>query len=124
MDPNDLAAVATGFLHCVARGEMDDAWAQVAPGFRHHNVHFAADGEALKQAMGENARQFPQKSLTVRRVLRDGEQVMTLSEVRHSAGDPGFVVAHVFRFEAGKIAELWDVAQALPEPPVNANGPF
>ena len=124
MNDVDLAAIATDFLHRAARGEMEAAWAHVAPGFRHHNVSIPADGAALKQAMADNARQFPDKALTVRRVLRDGEQVMTLSEVRHSAGDPGFVVAHVFRFEAGRIAELWDVAQALPEPPVNANGPF
>jgi predicted SnoaL-like aldol condensation-catalyzing enzyme len=124
MNDVDPAAIATEFLHCVARGDVEAAWAHVAPGFRHHNVHVAADGEALKRAMADNARRFPGKTLTVRRVLCDGEQVMTLSEVRHSAGDPGFVVAHVFRFEGGKIAELWDVAQALPEPPVNANAPF
>lgn len=124
MNDIDLAATATDFLHRVARGDLDGAWHYVAPGFRHHNVNIAADGAALKQAMADNARQFPQKALTVRRVLREGDQVMTLSEVRHSAGDPGFVVAHVFRFEGAHIAELWDVAQALPATPVNANGPF
>lgn len=124
MDPKDLPAVATAFLHCAARGEMDAAWRHVAPGFRHHNVHFPADGEALKQAMADNARQFPRKTLTVRRVLRDADQVMTLAEVHHVPGDAGFIVAHVFRFEDGRIAELWDLAQALPHPPVNANGAF
>jgi predicted SnoaL-like aldol condensation-catalyzing enzyme len=33
-------------------------------------------------------------------------------------------VVHLFRFEAGKIAELWDVGQAQPEQMVNQIGMF
>jgi len=31
---------------------------------------------------------------------------------------------YLFRFENGRIAELWDVAQEIPADSPNANGPF
>jgi predicted SnoaL-like aldol condensation-catalyzing enzyme len=124
MDASDPVAIATDFLQRAARGDVDAAWRHLAPGFLHHNPSIAGSADALKQAMAENAGRFPGKTLTARRVLRDGEQVMVLSEVHHVPGDAGYAVAHLFRFEDGRIAELWDLAQAIPSPPVNANGVF
>jgi predicted SnoaL-like aldol condensation-catalyzing enzyme len=31
---------------------------------------------------------------------------------------------HIFRFDTGKIAEIWDFGQPVPEEPVNENGMF
>jgi predicted SnoaL-like aldol condensation-catalyzing enzyme len=36
----------------------------------------------------------------------------------------GIAVVHLFRFEGDKIAEFWDVAQILPDPAPNENGPL
>jgi predicted SnoaL-like aldol condensation-catalyzing enzyme len=36
----------------------------------------------------------------------------------------GFQTFHLFRFEEGKIAEMWDVVQPLPETSPNENGIF
>ncbi|MFI7966545.1 nuclear transport factor 2 family protein, partial [Acinetobacter baumannii] len=33
-------------------------------------------------------------------------------------------VAHICRFEKGKIAEFWDIGQVQPDPLVNENGMF
>jgi predicted SnoaL-like aldol condensation-catalyzing enzyme len=33
-------------------------------------------------------------------------------------------VVHIFRFENGKIAELWDVGQAVPDGAVNEHSMF
>ena len=30
-------------------------------------------------------------------------------------GDRGIALVHIFRFEAGRIAELWDIGQPVPE---------
>ncbi len=46
------------------------------------------------------------------------------SHVRQKAGDRGVAVVHIFRFEAGRIVELWDVGQPVPEETVNENGMF
>ena len=38
--------------------------------------------------------------------------------------DNGAALVHLFRFEGDRIAELWDIGQAVPEQSVNANGMF
>ena len=74
--------------------------------------------------MDENAAQNPDKELKVHRVIEDGDQVATFSEVHHKSGDPGAAVVHIFRFEGDRIAELWDVGQEVPADSPNKNGMF
>jgi predicted SnoaL-like aldol condensation-catalyzing enzyme len=125
MNKPDLTALATGFLQRVCDGRVDEAYANlVAPGFRHHNPWFRGDAEALRQGMAQNAAQFPAKQLTVHRTLHDGDQVAVLSHVRHTPDERGYALVHIFRFEGDRIAELWDIAQPMPEDSVNENGMF
>jgi predicted SnoaL-like aldol condensation-catalyzing enzyme len=74
--------------------------------------------------MEENARQNPAKRLDVLRTLENGDLVAVHSHVRQAPGDPGAAVVHLFRFDGDRIAELWDVGQAVPAESVNANGMF
>jgi predicted SnoaL-like aldol condensation-catalyzing enzyme len=74
--------------------------------------------------MAQNAAQVPDKQLTVHRTLRDGDQVAVHSHVRHTPDEPGYALVHIFRFEGDRIAELWDLAQAMPVDSVNDNGMF
>ncbi|HJU44060.1 MAG TPA: nuclear transport factor 2 family protein [Vicinamibacterales bacterium] len=117
-------AAAEQFLK-LACTDVDRAYAQlVAPGFRHHNVHFKGSAFALKQGMAENLRQFPQKKLEVKRSVEEGDYVVVMSHVRLEASTPGYALMHMFRFEGDRIAELWDVAQEIPATSPNENGPF
>jgi predicted SnoaL-like aldol condensation-catalyzing enzyme len=101
--------MAVAFLRLAASPRAREAFARYAgAGFRHHNPHFASDADSLAAAMEANARQFPQKQLEVLRALED----------------PGFALVHLFRFEGEKVAELWDLAQQVPESSPNAHGMF
>jgi predicted SnoaL-like aldol condensation-catalyzing enzyme len=125
MDAQAMQNAAREFLALVAEGDVDTAWTRhVGPGLRHHNGWFPADADALKNAMADNARLNPGKTLQVHQLLADGDRVAALSEVHHAPGDAGFAVVHIFRFEHGKIVELWDLAQEIPQPAVNGNGMF
>jgi len=110
---------AVSFLKLAATGRVDQAYAEyVGAGFRHHNPYFRGDAASLKAAMAENAAQNPGKSLEVKRALEDGDLVAVHSHVRQKPEDPGAAVVHIFRFENGRIVELWDVGQ-----PVMDEGP-
>jgi len=110
---------AVSFLTLAAAGRVDQAYAEyVGTGFRHHNPYFRGDAASLKAAMAENAAQNPGKSLEVKRALEDGDLVAVHSHVRQKPEDPGAAVVHIFRFENGRIVELWDVGQ-----PVMDEGP-
>ena len=117
--------IATEFLMLAASGRAKDAFARfVGDGFRHHNGYFPGDGPSLMTAMDENAKQFPGKTLEVKIAVEEGDKVATFSKVVHSPGETGAAVVHIFRFAGGKIAELWDVGQAVPEDSPNEYGMF
>ena len=117
--------VAQEFLRMAASGRIDEAYERhVAAGFRHHNAFFRGDRESLRQAMKDNAVLNPDKALEIRMALAEGDRVMLLSHVRLKPGDLGVALVHVFRFEGGRIVELWDLGQPIPADSPNENGMF
>jgi len=116
---------AMEFLRLVASGEVREAYRRhIGPGFRHHNPFFRSGAESLMAAMEENAAKNPGKVLEIQRALQDGDLVAVHSRVRQQVGDLGAAVIHVFRFHGGRIAELWDVGQAVPGDSPNEHGMF
>jgi len=125
MTGRSLKDAAIEFLTLAAAGKVSEAYERhVGIGFRHHNPYFRGDAASLKEAMQANAAKNPAKALEVQRALQDGEEVAVFSRVRQHTGDRGVAVVHIFRFENGRIVELWDVGQAVPESLVNENGMF
>lgn len=122
-DNNKEAAVS--FLRLAAGGNVREAYSKyVDPEFRHHNPFFEGSAKALMTAMEENARQNPARVLDVKRVIAEGELVAVHSYVQQQPGDRGAAVVHIFRFDKGRIVELWDVGQQVPEHPTNQYGMF
>jgi predicted SnoaL-like aldol condensation-catalyzing enzyme len=120
-----LKETAIDFLRLTARGQVDDAFARyAAPDFRHHNPHFAADAATLRAAMKENAGRFPHMVFEVQRALGDGPLVAVHSRAVMEEGGQELAIVHILRFEDGRIAEMWDIAQAAPVPMANRDGMF
>lgn len=116
---------AVDFLQLVVAGQINQAYDRhVDMTGKHHNPFFAAGFSALKQAMADIQVQAPTKQLTVKHVLGDGDLVAVHSHLNVQPGEPGMSVLHLFRFRAGKIVELWDVGQAIPEQSPNQDGAF
>ena len=116
---------AVSFLKMAASGKVQEAYSKfVGAGFRHHNPFFEGSAESLQAGMEDNARQNPDKVLEVKRVIADGELVAVHSHVQQKPGDPGAAVVHIFRFENGRIVELWDLGQPVPEESPNQYGMF
>lgn len=122
-DANTIVAVS--FLKLASSGRVSEAYTKyVGEGFRHHNPFFEGSAEALQAGMEENARQSPDKVFTILRTVSEGDFVVTHSHVQQNPAQRGAVVVHIFRFENGKIIELWDVGQPIPETSSNQNGMF
>jgi len=116
---------AVSFLRLVSAGKVREAYERcVSENFRHHNAYYRGDRESLMRAMEDNAAKNPNKVLDVKLALEDGSYVAVHSHVRQHPQDRGAAVVHLFRFEGDRIAELWDVGQALPPESPNQNGMF
>jgi predicted SnoaL-like aldol condensation-catalyzing enzyme len=117
--------IAVDFLRQAAAGHARRAAEGVLePGGVHHNLHFAAGWTPLLAAMDEAAKRAPDQRLDVKHVLCDGDMVAVHSHVVHKAGEPGFTAVHMFRFQGERIAEMWDVALAIPPDSPNQDGAF
>jgi predicted SnoaL-like aldol condensation-catalyzing enzyme len=62
---------------------------------------------------------WPKQKVDFKRVIAEGDLVM-LQVVQPKSGDmPETVIVDIFRVENGKIAEHWDLMQAVPANAVN-----
>lgn len=113
------------FLRLAAAGKVREAFsAYASAGFRHHNAHFPGDAASLAKAMEDNARQFPGKVFEVLRVLEDGDLVAVHARVRMEPKGQDFALIHILRFEGGRIVEMWEASELVPETSPNENGAF
>jgi predicted SnoaL-like aldol condensation-catalyzing enzyme len=125
VDHHSRKDTAVSFLRLVSAGKVREAYERsVSENFRHHNAYYRGDRESLLRAMEDNAAKNPNKVLDVKLALEDGHYVAVHSHVRQHPQDRGAAVVHLFRFEGERIAELWDVGQALPPESPNQNGMF
>lgn len=125
MNENSNKELAVQFLRLISSGKVDEAYDRfVSPTGKHHSPHFAAGFDALKAAMKENYSQFPEKKADIKHVVGDDDMVAVHSHVVLTPGDPGFAIVHLFRFENGKIVELWDFTQHAPADSPNIDGLF
>jgi predicted SnoaL-like aldol condensation-catalyzing enzyme len=87
-----------------------------------HNPQ-APDGP---EAFIEFVEAFPEAHVDIRRVMGDGDIVVTHSLITFNAQDDrGTVAADLFRLDDdGKIVEHWDVLQPFPEESANAHPMF
>ena len=123
--PDNNKDSAISFLNLAASGKVREAYSKfVGAGFRHHNPFFEGSAEALMAGMEENALQNPNRVLEVKRAIAEGELVAVHSHVRQNPEDLGAAVVHIFRFENGRIVELWDLGQPLPAQSPNQYGMF
>jgi predicted SnoaL-like aldol condensation-catalyzing enzyme len=122
---NQNKEAAISFLKMASSGDVREAYSKfVGPGFKHHNPYFEGSAETLMTAMEENARDNPNKTLDVKRAIAEGDLVAVHSHVRLKPEDRGGAVVHLFRFEEGRIVELWDLGQEVPEESPNQYGMF
>jgi predicted SnoaL-like aldol condensation-catalyzing enzyme len=98
----------------------------LATGFVHHNPFTAAGAANLQAGMESSGASMPGMALEICHVLAEGDLVAVHSRLCLSPepSGPSMALVHLFRFEGERIAELWDIAQAVPDAMVNTRGMF
>lgn len=96
----------------------------VGPYYRQHNPTVADGIDALIASMKVWLPANPGLRYEFKHLYSDGDRVIVHSHVTAGPQDRGMAVVDIFRIENGKIVEHWDVAQPVPEKPLNANTMF
>ncbi|TQK17716.1 putative SnoaL-like aldol condensation-catalyzing enzyme [Microbacterium sp. SLBN-154] len=96
----------------------------LSTGYIQHNPSVPDGPEAFVTLMEGLFAQAPLASSELMRTIADGDLVALHYRVTMAPGDRGMAVVDIFRVEAGRIVEHWDVVQPVPEKAANANGMF
>jgi len=67
---------------------------------------------------------FPDLTVDIKRLIAEGDLMVTHSLLKTSPEDQGTAAADIFRLENGKVVEHWDVLQPVPETAANDNTMF
>jgi predicted SnoaL-like aldol condensation-catalyzing enzyme len=96
---------------------LDRYWAE---NYIQHNPTMKDGRDSVKQLLESmGITHWPKQKVDFKRVIADGDLVMT-EVVQPKMGDmPETVIVDIFRIENGRIAEHWDVMQAVPANPTN-----
>lgn len=96
----------------------------IGPHYIQHNP-MAKDGkEGLKNFIEYLHANQPDYHSEIVRSFADGDYVILHVRNTPAPGEPGNAIVDIFRLEAGKVVEHWDVVQAIPEDPANDNTMF
>ncbi len=116
--------IVRSFLDLVVAGKVDEGYEKfVHPEFKHHNVWFKGDRQTLLDGMKESHTRFPTKKFEVRKIMEEGDTVVTYSYISLD-GMQAMSVVHICRLKDGKIIEMWDLGQEIPADSPNKNGAF
>jgi predicted SnoaL-like aldol condensation-catalyzing enzyme len=96
----------------------------LGPRYVQHNPLVPDGPEAFVAFVTGFTTQFPELRLEVKRIVAEGDVVVTHSLLRTSPGDRGTAAADICRLEGGRIVEHWDVLQPVPEGAANAHPMF
>lgn len=114
-------AIVEDFLDLINRHLVREAFEQhVADHYIQHNPEASAGREGGIAIVSGFVAQ-PGFQATVKRLIAEGDLVVSHMHIERGDDDPGLAVADIFRLEDGKIVEHWDVIQPIPFRTKNGN---
>jgi len=96
----------------------------VEPGYIQHNPLAATGRDAAIAFLEPFFQSHPDIKYSIKRIIAEGNLVAVHSHAIFNPGERGLAVVDILRVDHCKIAEHWDVVQAVPEKSANSNGMF
>lgn len=96
----------------------------VGGSYRQHNPNAADGALAFIDFVRDFAKKYPGLHVNIKRMIAEGDLVVTHVHIKTSKEDRGVAAIDIFRLENGKIVEHWDVVQPVPEKSANTNTMF
>jgi len=117
--------VVVDYFQMVVGGGIEKAIADyLGPGYVQHNPDMQFGDEGFIEFNRQMRSAYPEIRLDIKRVIAEGDMVVTHSHLILEPGKPGRALADFFRLENGRIVEHWDVIQDVPETAADYVGMF
>ncbi|HEY0869711.1 MAG TPA: ester cyclase [Acidothermaceae bacterium] len=118
-------AVVVDYYQTAFNGEPEKAAAEhLGSRYVQHNPAAPDGPEAFIGFVHWLRGEYPQLQLDIKRVIAEGDIVVTHAQLILTPGEPGQALADFFRVEDGKVVEHWDVVQDIPATSANSNTMF
>lgn len=117
--------LVTGFVdQLLARKDLSAIDRYVTPDYHQHNPTIPDGATGVKAGLGAYFKQYPQLTVTPKRIIAEGDLVAVHSHYVNAPGERGTAVLDLFRVQNGRIVEHWDSLQEVPETSANDNTMF
>lgn len=116
--------VTTAFDELLVKKDLSALDRYWSPEYEQHNPNIPNGVDGAKAGLGGYFKQFPQLTVTPKRVIAEGDLVAVHSHYVNAPGERGQAIVDLFRVRGGKIVEHWDVIQDVPATSANDNGMF
>jgi NADPH:quinone reductase-like Zn-dependent oxidoreductase/predicted SnoaL-like aldol condensation-catalyzing enzyme len=117
--------LVTAFLdELLVKKDLAAIDAHVGTEYHEHSPNIPDGVAGMKAGLGAYFAQFPQLTVTPKRVIAQGDLAAVHSHYVDTPGERGRAVIDLFRVRDGKIVEHWDASQDVPETAANNNTMF
>jgi predicted SnoaL-like aldol condensation-catalyzing enzyme len=127
----DRKNIVNEYFRLVGKGMFKEGLRFFAPDCKTHNPFVVGGMDTLTDAMIAASKNITalssQPEFIIKHLLVDGDMVAVHTQLLNSKSNPGeggLRQVHLFRFEADKIVEYWDISQQILPSMPNANGAF
>ena len=106
------------------QSDFEVARSHFGPRYVQHNPAIKDGIDGFRNFVEDLKQRFPEVRGEIKRVFADGDFVILHVHARREPNEAGIAIVDIFRLDAGKIVEHWDVRQPIPENSANPNGMF
>jgi predicted SnoaL-like aldol condensation-catalyzing enzyme len=128
MNDGELEAnkkIVLDFYNSALNGSnFESAAAHFGAGYIQHNPMIQDGIEGFRSFVKDLKERFPKVRGDIKRIFAEGDFVILHVHAKREPEEAGLAIVDIFRLEAGKIVEHWDVRQPMPESSANRNGVF
>lgn len=116
--------VTAFFDQLMVRKDLAAIDTYIGPEYHQHHPDTPDGVAGVKEGLGAYFEQFPQLSVTPKRIIAEGDLVAVHSHYVDTPGHRGQAVLELFRVRDAKIVEHWAAVQDVPETSANDNTMF
>jgi predicted SnoaL-like aldol condensation-catalyzing enzyme len=120
--PENNKEVVLNFIRkAVNEGDIEAASEYFGERYIQHNPNIADGADGFKAYVQRLRAAFPSVKGEVKRIFADGDFVIVHMLAKREPAEDGIAIVDIFRLDAGRLVEHWEVRQPIEQSALHAN---